>query len=118
MDKVKTIKNCLQNQKKEWMLCQSSEAKYRMEAYTELLDFINSIQEEPVSEDLEEAAKVMEMRKRNMQDVVRNFSLVSLSRLSRMVLNGRKSNLKRIDLQPVMHKPKKKQIGNITLWRR
>ena len=28
-----------------------------MEAYTELLDFINSIQEGPVSEDLEEAAK-------------------------------------------------------------
>lgn len=56
MDKVKTIKNYLQNQKKEWMLCQSSEAKYRMEAYTELLDFINSIQEEPVSEDLEEAS--------------------------------------------------------------
>ncbi|MFW5517337.1 MAG: hypothetical protein ACOCPA_00600 [Segatella copri] len=57
MDKVKTIKNYLQNQKKEWMLYQSSEAKYRMEAYTELLDFINSIQEEPVSEDLGEAAK-------------------------------------------------------------
>lgn len=40
-----------------WKLCESSEAKYRLEAYNELLYYINSLPEEPVSEDLEEAAK-------------------------------------------------------------
>ena len=46
MDKVKTIKNYLQNQKKEWRMCKSSEAKYRMEVYDELLEVIDSIKEE------------------------------------------------------------------------
>ena len=57
MDKVKTIKNYLQNQKKEWRLCQSSEAKYRMEVYDELLEVIDSLEEESVSEDLEGASE-------------------------------------------------------------
>lgn len=56
MDKVKTIKNYLQNQKKEWRLCKSSEAKYRMEVYDELLEVIDSIKEKHTSDDLEEVA--------------------------------------------------------------
>ncbi len=42
---------------KEWSLSDSTEAKYRNEAYKELLEFIDSDTEEPVSEDLEEAAE-------------------------------------------------------------
>lgn len=47
----------LENLIKEWHLGSSAEAKYRLEAYKELLEYINSLQEEPVSEDLEEAAE-------------------------------------------------------------
>lgn len=47
MDKISKIKAYLENQKVEYRLGKSAEAKYRMEAYTELLDFINSLQEEP-----------------------------------------------------------------------
>jgi hypothetical protein len=51
-----TIKAEIERLVKEYRLSNSAEAKYRCEAYGELLDFINSLQEEPVSEDLEEAA--------------------------------------------------------------
>lgn len=60
MNKIEQIKTYPQNQKKEWRLCQSSEAKYMNEAIDEFLEVIkviNSLPEEPVSEDLEEAAK-------------------------------------------------------------
>lgn len=57
MDKIEQIKTYLQNQKKEWRLCQSSEAKYRMEAIDEFLEVINSLPEEPVNEDLEKELK-------------------------------------------------------------
>ena len=43
----------LENLIKEWQLGSSAEAKYRCEAYKELLEYINSLQEEPVSDDLE-----------------------------------------------------------------
>ena len=56
MDKISKVKAYLENQKAEYRLGKSAEAKYRMEAYTEILDFINSLQEEPVSGDLEEAS--------------------------------------------------------------
>lgn len=43
----------LENLIKEWHLGNSAEAKYRCEAYKELLEYIDSLQEEPVSNDLE-----------------------------------------------------------------
>ena len=43
--------------KKTFQYGSSAEAKYRVEVYTELIDFINSLPEEPLSEDLEEANK-------------------------------------------------------------
>ena len=43
----------LENLIKEWHLGRSAEAKYRCEAYKELLEYINSLQEEPMNEDLE-----------------------------------------------------------------
>ena len=51
-----TIKAEIERLVKEYRLSNSAEAKYRCEAYGELLDFVNSLQEEPVSGDLEEAA--------------------------------------------------------------
>ena len=41
----------------EWHSDSSTEAKYRHEAYTELLEWVFSMPEEPVTEDLEETAK-------------------------------------------------------------
>jgi len=38
---------------KEWRLADSTEGKYRCETYRELLEYIDSLPEEPVSEDLE-----------------------------------------------------------------
>lgn len=43
----------LENLIKEWHLGSSAEAKYRLEAYKELLEYIDSLQEEPMNEDLE-----------------------------------------------------------------
>ena len=54
-DKTKILAE-IERLKMNWRLGMSAEAKYRVEAYTELIDFINSIPEEPVSEDLQEAA--------------------------------------------------------------
>lgn len=54
---MERIKSEIKNLIDEWRWHCSAEAKYRCEAYGELLDFINSLQEEPMSEDLEEAAK-------------------------------------------------------------
>lgn len=54
-DKEK-IKAEIERHMKEYSPVQSSEGKYRIEAYKELLGFIDDIQEEPVSEDMEEAA--------------------------------------------------------------
>lgn len=53
MNQIQTIKSKLENLIKEWHLGRSAEAKYRCEAYKELLEYINSLQEEPVSNDLE-----------------------------------------------------------------
>ena len=47
------FKSKLENLIKEWQLGSSAEAKYRCEAYKELLKYIDSLQEEPVSNDLE-----------------------------------------------------------------
>lgn len=57
MNQIQTIKFKLENLIKEWHLGSSAEAKYRCEAYKELLEYINSLQEEPVSNDLEDYAK-------------------------------------------------------------
>lgn len=56
MNKVQEIKAEIKRRMKECSPVQSSEGKYRIEAYKELLGFIDDIQEEPVSEDMEEAA--------------------------------------------------------------
>jgi len=56
MNQIQTIKSKLENLIKEWHLGSSAEAKYRCEAYKELLEYIDSLQEEPVNEELEEAA--------------------------------------------------------------
>lgn len=53
---MERIKSEIKNLIDEWRWHCSAEAKYRCEAYGELLDFINSLQEEPVSKDLEEAS--------------------------------------------------------------
>lgn len=66
MDKVQQIKTYLQNQKKEWRLFQSSEAKYRMEAIDEFLEVLNSLPEEPINDDLEKEID-------NYTDDARNF---------------------------------------------
>lgn len=55
MNKVQEIKAEIERHMKEYNPVQSSEGKYRTEAYKELLDFIKDMQEKPVSEDLEEA---------------------------------------------------------------
>ena len=47
-----TIKAEIERLIKEYRLSNSAEAKYRCEAYNELLEYINSLQEEPVSENL------------------------------------------------------------------
>ena len=51
------FKSKLENLIKEWHLGRSAEAKYRCEAYKELLEYINSLQEEHMNEDLEDYAK-------------------------------------------------------------
>ena len=56
-EKVLLIRAEIERLKKEWRLCDSSEAKYRMEAYKELLSFIEALPEEAVSEDLERVAQ-------------------------------------------------------------
>lgn len=53
---MERIKSEIKNLIDEWWWGNSAEAKYRCEAYGELLEFINSLQEEPVSKDLEEAS--------------------------------------------------------------
>ncbi len=53
-DKIKSEIERLLN--KEWKWGSSIEAKFRCEAYRELLDFIDSLPKEPTSSDLEEAA--------------------------------------------------------------
>ena len=55
MNKVQEIKAEIEQCMKEYSPVQSSEGKYRVEAYKELLDFIEDMQEKLVSEDLEEA---------------------------------------------------------------
>ena len=56
IDKERIVEK-LQRLLNEWRSDSSTEAKYRHEAYTELLEWVNSMPEEPVSENLEEAAK-------------------------------------------------------------
>lgn len=53
---MERIKSEIKNLIDEWRWYCSAEAKYRCEVYKELLEYINSLQEEPVSNDLEEAA--------------------------------------------------------------
>lgn len=50
------LKEEIESLYKEWRFHSSIEAKYRCEAYKELLEFIGSDTEEPVSEELEQAA--------------------------------------------------------------
>lgn len=54
---MERIKSRIEKLLDVWKWYSSTEAKYRCEVYKELLEYINSLQEEPVSEDLEEAAK-------------------------------------------------------------
>lgn len=55
MNKVQEIKAEIKRRMKEYSPVQSSEGKYRTEAYKELLGFIEDTQEKLVSEDLEKA---------------------------------------------------------------
>lgn len=55
MNKVQEIKAEIKRRMKEYSPVQSSEGKYRTEAYKELLSFIEDTQERLVSEDLEKA---------------------------------------------------------------
>lgn len=57
MDKLAKVRAEVERLDNEWYLCNSSEAKYKRETYKEILDFINSLQQEPVNEDLEKAAE-------------------------------------------------------------
>lgn len=57
MDKLAKVRAEVERLDNEWYLCNSSEAKYKRETYKEILDFINSLQQEPVNEELEKAAK-------------------------------------------------------------
>lgn len=54
---MERIKSRIEKLLDVWKWHSSTEAKYRCEVYKELLEYINSLQEEPVSNDLEEAAK-------------------------------------------------------------
>lgn len=54
MTQIEKIKAEIERLYKLYRLSTSTEAKYRYEAYKELLDFIDSLQAEPVSEDLEQ----------------------------------------------------------------
>ena len=51
------IKSEIQRLIKAYSPIQSAEGKYKVEAYEDLLTFIDSLEEEPVSNDMEEAAK-------------------------------------------------------------
>ncbi len=51
------IKSEIQRLIKAYSPIQSAEGKYKVEAYEDLLTYIDSLKEEPVSNDLEEAAK-------------------------------------------------------------
>lgn len=55
VNKVQEIKAEIERHMKEYNPVQSSEGKYRTEAYKELLSFIEGMQEKPVSKDLVEA---------------------------------------------------------------
>ena len=55
-DKVQKIREEIERLKKNWQLGRSSEAKYRVEMLEEISYLIDSMQEEPVSEDLEKVA--------------------------------------------------------------
>lgn len=54
---VEQILNEIERWKKELRLSTSCEAKYRREMLDDISEFIDSLPEEPVSEDLEEASK-------------------------------------------------------------
>lgn len=56
MDKIEKIRKRIEELLNKWKYGSSTEAKYRCEAYKELLEDIDSIQEEPVSEGMEEIA--------------------------------------------------------------
>lgn len=58
---------------KEWKWGSSIEAKFRCEAYRELLEFIDSLPEESASEDLEEAAieYCHEIEERNLSTLLK-----------------------------------------------
>lgn len=55
---VEKISNEIERWKKELRLSTSCEAKYRREMLDDMSEFIDSLQREPVSEDLEEAAEL------------------------------------------------------------
>lgn len=54
---VEKIRNEIERWKKELRLSTSCEAKYRREMLDDISEFIDSLQENPVSEDLEEASE-------------------------------------------------------------
>lgn len=56
------IKSEIQRLIKAYSPIQSAEGKYKVEAYEDLLSFIESLEEEPVSNDLEEAARKIATR--------------------------------------------------------
>ena len=56
MDKLEKVRKEIERLKKNWQLGRSSEAKYRVEMLEEISYLIDSVKEESVSEELEDAA--------------------------------------------------------------
>jgi hypothetical protein len=56
MDKLEKIKAEIKRRYDEFKFGSSAEAKYRCEAYEELLDYADSVQDVPINEDIEQAA--------------------------------------------------------------
>ena len=69
MNKVQEIKAEIERHMKEYNPVQSSEGKYKTEAYKELLDFIDGMQEEPVSKNLEESTNNYHVSARKCNEV-------------------------------------------------
>ena len=68
MDKIEKIRRKVEALLNDWKYRSSTEAKYRSEVYMELLEDIDSGQEEPVSDDLEDAAhKYADLRMANYE---------------------------------------------------
>jgi hypothetical protein len=77
MTQIEIIKVEIEGLYKLYRLSTSTEAKYRCEAYKELLDLIDSLQVEPVSKDLEKEIhnQAMKLHTAPTYEELRNFAL-------------------------------------------